>query len=263
MIPIVKGWSTEIAQEVDVARRAGARRHGLHRGNRRRAALRDARITTIYEGTTGIQANDLIGRKTARDGGAVARAVAAEIDKVAAKLAARTRTRAAGHRRAARGRDRGPADRRSTGWCPRTASSRAPRTRARSRTSSCGASRPAGGRWDARRSSASEQLAAGEGDSALPAREDRHRALLRRLPAAAGVGARAHDHRTAATARWRWTRRPSDGGRGARRRARLRAGRDRRICTRVRFAARVRTCERLPHVAIARCAARAWRDGTL
>ena len=37
---------------------------------------RDARITTIYEGTTGIQANDLIGRKTARDGGAVARAIA-------------------------------------------------------------------------------------------------------------------------------------------------------------------------------------------
>jgi hypothetical protein len=32
---------------------------------------RDARITTIYEGTTGIQANDLIGRKLARDGGAV------------------------------------------------------------------------------------------------------------------------------------------------------------------------------------------------
>ena len=32
--------------------------------------LRDARITTIYEGTTGIQANDLVGRKLARDGGA-------------------------------------------------------------------------------------------------------------------------------------------------------------------------------------------------
>jgi hypothetical protein len=31
--------------------------------------LRDARITTIYEGTTGIQANDLIGRKIAREGG--------------------------------------------------------------------------------------------------------------------------------------------------------------------------------------------------
>jgi butyryl-CoA dehydrogenase len=34
---------------------------------------RDARILTIYEGTTAIQANDLVGRKTARDGGATAR----------------------------------------------------------------------------------------------------------------------------------------------------------------------------------------------
>ena len=39
--------------------------------------MRDARITTIYEGTTGIQANDLIGRKIARDGGkALAAAIA-------------------------------------------------------------------------------------------------------------------------------------------------------------------------------------------
>jgi hypothetical protein len=49
--------------------------------------LRDARITTLYEGTTGIQANDLVGRKTARDGGAAARAVAAamraDIDELA------------------------------------------------------------------------------------------------------------------------------------------------------------------------------------
>ena len=48
--------------------------------------MRDARITTIYEGTTGIQANDLIGRKTARDGGAQARLIAEEIDKVATEL---------------------------------------------------------------------------------------------------------------------------------------------------------------------------------
>ncbi|MGE4359839.1 MAG: acyl-CoA dehydrogenase, partial [Lysobacteraceae bacterium] len=41
--------------------------------------LRDARITAIYEGTTAIQANDLIGRKTARDGGAAAAAIAAQI----------------------------------------------------------------------------------------------------------------------------------------------------------------------------------------
>jgi hypothetical protein len=48
---------------------------------------RDARIITIYEGTTGIQANDLIGRKTARDAGTTARAVAADIDRVAAHCA--------------------------------------------------------------------------------------------------------------------------------------------------------------------------------
>jgi hypothetical protein len=41
---------------------------------------RDARILPIYEGTTAIQANDLVGRKTARDGGAVARAIAARIE---------------------------------------------------------------------------------------------------------------------------------------------------------------------------------------
>ncbi|HET9338618.1 MAG TPA: acyl-CoA dehydrogenase, partial [Casimicrobiaceae bacterium] len=46
----------------------------------------DARITTIYEGTTGIQANDLIGRKTARDAGATARAIAKEIAAVANRL---------------------------------------------------------------------------------------------------------------------------------------------------------------------------------
>jgi butyryl-CoA dehydrogenase len=48
---------------------------------------RDARIITIYEGTTGIQANDLVGRKTVRDAGATAHRVAAQIDKVAAQLA--------------------------------------------------------------------------------------------------------------------------------------------------------------------------------
>ena len=90
MIPIVKGWSTEMAQEVTSL---GVQVHGGMGFIEETGAaqhLRDARITTIYEGTTGIQANDLIGRKTARDAGAVAKSVAAEIDKVAAKLAART-----------------------------------------------------------------------------------------------------------------------------------------------------------------------------
>jgi butyryl-CoA dehydrogenase len=50
---------------------------------------RDARILTIYEGTTAIQANDLVGRKTARDGGAVARALVGRIRETEAQLSAR------------------------------------------------------------------------------------------------------------------------------------------------------------------------------
>ncbi len=90
MIPIVKGWSTETGQEVASL---GIQVHGGMGFIEETGAaqhLRDARIITIYEGTTGIQANDLIGRKTARDGGAVARAIAGEIDKVAGKLAGRS-----------------------------------------------------------------------------------------------------------------------------------------------------------------------------
>jgi alkylation response protein AidB-like acyl-CoA dehydrogenase len=88
MIPIVKGWSTELAQEVTYL---GVQVHGGMGFIEETGAAqdyRDARITTIYEGTTAIQANDLIGRKTARDGGAVARAVSGEVGKVAAELAA-------------------------------------------------------------------------------------------------------------------------------------------------------------------------------
>ena len=86
MIPIVKGWSTETGQEVASL---GVQVHGGMGYIEETGAaqyLRDARITTIYEGTTGIQANDLIGRKTARDGGAQARLIADEIDDVAAEL---------------------------------------------------------------------------------------------------------------------------------------------------------------------------------
>jgi 3-(methylthio)propanoyl-CoA dehydrogenase len=77
MIPIVKGWSTELAQQ---AASIGIQVHGGMGYIEETGAaqyLRDARITTIYEGTTGIQANDLIGRKIVRDGGqALAAAVA-------------------------------------------------------------------------------------------------------------------------------------------------------------------------------------------
>jgi alkylation response protein AidB-like acyl-CoA dehydrogenase len=69
MIPIVKGWSTEVAQKTTYL---GVQVHGGMGYIEESGAaqyVRDARITTIYEGTTGIQANDLIGRKIARDGG--------------------------------------------------------------------------------------------------------------------------------------------------------------------------------------------------
>jgi 3-(methylthio)propanoyl-CoA dehydrogenase len=78
MIPIVKGWSTEMAQQMASA---GVQVHGGMGYIEETGAaqyLRDARITTIYEGTTGIQANDLISRKIARDGGkSLAAAIAA------------------------------------------------------------------------------------------------------------------------------------------------------------------------------------------
>jgi hypothetical protein len=48
---------------------------------------RDAKILTIYEGTTAIQANDLVGRKTARDGGAVAKSIIAQVRATEAALA--------------------------------------------------------------------------------------------------------------------------------------------------------------------------------
>ena len=77
MIPVVKGWCTE--NSIDIAS-TGIQVHGGTGFIEETGAaqyLRDARITAIYEGTTAIQANDLIGRKIARDGGAVARAVIA------------------------------------------------------------------------------------------------------------------------------------------------------------------------------------------
>jgi hypothetical protein len=49
---------------------------------------RDAKILTIYEGTTAIQANDLVGRKTARDGGQTAKALAAQVAQTESELTA-------------------------------------------------------------------------------------------------------------------------------------------------------------------------------
>ncbi|WP_322094710.1 acyl-CoA dehydrogenase [Paraburkholderia bannensis] len=88
LVPIVKGWSTELA--IDVAS-LGVQVHGGMGFIEETGAAqfyRDARILAIYEGTTAIQANDLIGRKTLRDGGAVVKALLAEIGETVAELVA-------------------------------------------------------------------------------------------------------------------------------------------------------------------------------
>ena len=88
MIPIVKGGGTEMGIEVTslgiqiyggmgFIEETGAAQH-----------WRDSRITTIYEGTTGIQANDLLFRKLMRDQGATAKIVFGEVHATAKALAA-------------------------------------------------------------------------------------------------------------------------------------------------------------------------------
>ena len=87
MIPVVKGWSTEIGIEVASL---GIQVHGGMGYMEETGAaqyLRDSRISTIYEGTTGIQANDLIGRKMARDRGAVFKSVIGMMCEVERELA--------------------------------------------------------------------------------------------------------------------------------------------------------------------------------
>ncbi len=89
LVPLIKGLSTEMSLHVASL---GVQVHGGMGYIEETGAaqhLRDAKILTIYEGTTAIQANDLVGRKTARDGGAVARAVAAQIEATEAALLAR------------------------------------------------------------------------------------------------------------------------------------------------------------------------------
>jgi 3-(methylthio)propanoyl-CoA dehydrogenase len=90
MVPLVKGFSTEMS--LDVAS-LGVQVHGGMGFIEETGAaqyLRDAKILTIYEGTTAIQANDFVGRKTARDGGTVAKAIAAQIEATEAALAKRS-----------------------------------------------------------------------------------------------------------------------------------------------------------------------------
>ena len=86
MVPLVKGYSTEMAQEVTGL---GVQVHGGMGFIEETGAAqhyRDAKILPIYEGTTAIQANDFVGRKTVRDGGQVARSFAAQIEETEQQL---------------------------------------------------------------------------------------------------------------------------------------------------------------------------------
>ncbi|WP_292932199.1 acyl-CoA dehydrogenase [Noviherbaspirillum sp.] len=88
MVPVVKGWSTEMSIEVASN---GVQVHGGMGFIEETGAAqyyRDARILTIYEGTTAIQANDLVGRKTVRDGGATAKGILAQVRRTEEELSA-------------------------------------------------------------------------------------------------------------------------------------------------------------------------------
>ena len=86
LVPLFKGYATQMSQ---VVASLGIQVHGGMGFIEETGAAqlyRDARILSLYEGTTAIQANDLIGRKTVRDRGATARWVAREIAATEAQL---------------------------------------------------------------------------------------------------------------------------------------------------------------------------------
>ncbi len=89
LVPVIKGFSTEISIQVASL---GVQVHGGMGFIEETGAAqyyRDARILTIYEGTTAIQANDLVGRKTYRDKGAVAQLIAKMIEQTEIELSQR------------------------------------------------------------------------------------------------------------------------------------------------------------------------------
>jgi hypothetical protein len=86
MVPLIKGFSTEMSLEVTSLAVQVHGGMGFIEETGVAQYYRDAKILTIYEGTTAIQANDLIGRKTARDGGQAAKSIAAQVAATEAKL---------------------------------------------------------------------------------------------------------------------------------------------------------------------------------
>jgi hypothetical protein len=90
LIPIIKGWMTE--RSIDITSQAVQVHGGMGFIEETGVAqhFRDARILPIYEGTTAIQANDLVFRKTLRDGGSAATQLYNDIDQEMQHLAQHT-----------------------------------------------------------------------------------------------------------------------------------------------------------------------------
>jgi alkylation response protein AidB-like acyl-CoA dehydrogenase len=88
LVPLIKGYSTEMSLEVTSLAVQVHGGMGFIEETGVAQYYRDAKILTIYEGTTAIQANDLVGRKTARDGGQTAKGIAAQIETTEAALLA-------------------------------------------------------------------------------------------------------------------------------------------------------------------------------
>jgi hypothetical protein len=86
MVPLVKGFSTEMSLEVTSMAVQVHGGMGFIEETGVAQYYRDAKILTIYEGTTAIQANDLVGRKTSRDGGQTAKRIASQIEVTEAAL---------------------------------------------------------------------------------------------------------------------------------------------------------------------------------
>ena len=86
LTPVIKAWSTELVNEVTSLAIQVHGGMGFIEETGVAQHYRDARITSIYEGTNGIQANDLVSRKVLRDQGAALNAYLAEMDATIARL---------------------------------------------------------------------------------------------------------------------------------------------------------------------------------
>lgn len=91
LMPVAKGWCTEVGNDLcdEAIQVFGGM--GFVEETGIAQLFRDARVITIYEGTTGIQANDLLGRKILRENGATLRELVADIRETATQLGAHER----------------------------------------------------------------------------------------------------------------------------------------------------------------------------